>query len=141
MKSQYPVLPDYRLSWRSIQVEPIPHSGERIGVGAIVKGEDQSLIAANLVPVQRLKDIYGKEFGGRIAEALQFCIDAAEKFYSENPLSCDWTPPLERFYLGSETTTLAENIDQGLRLSAMHSSSFCVALNVKKSETETGQAG
>lgn len=40
MKSQYPVLPDYRLSWRSIQVEPIPHSGERIGVGAIVKGED-----------------------------------------------------------------------------------------------------
>ena len=134
MKSKFPALPDYRLSWRSIQVEPIPHSGERIGVGAIVKGEDQSLIATNLVPIQKLKNIYGEDFGGRLADALKFCTDAAEKFYSQNPLSCDWTPPLERFYLGCEITTLANNLEEGVQLSARRSSSFSVALNAGKAK-------
>ena len=134
MKSQYPAPPEYGLSWRSIQVEPIPHSGERISVGTVVKGEDQSLIAAKLLPIQKLKKIYGEEFGRRIGEALQFCIDAAEKFYSLNPLSSNWTPPLEGFYLGNETTTLARNIDDGLLVSAMHCSSFSVAFNTEKAK-------
>ena len=132
MKSQFPKLPEYGLSWRSIQVEPIPHSGERISVGTVVKGEDQSLIVAKLLPVQKLKKIYGEEFGKRIGDALQFCVDAAEKFYSLNPLSSNWTPPLDRFYLGNEKATLAKNIDDGLLVSAMHSSSFSVAFNAEK---------
>lgn len=132
MKSEYPSLPSYGLSWRSIQVEPIPHSGERITVGTVVKGEDQLLIAAKLIPVQKLKKIYGESFGRRIGEALQFCVDAAEKFYAFNPLSFDWSPPLEGFYLGKEVTTLAKDIDDGLLLSALHSSSFSVAFNAEK---------
>lgn len=135
MKSQFPKLPEYGLSWRSIQVEPIPHSGERISVGTIVKGEDQSLIVAKLLPVQKLKKIYGNEFGRRIGDALQFCVDAAEKFYSKNPLSSDWTPPLDGFHLGNEKATLAKNIDDGLLVSAMHSSSFSVAFNAEKVKT------
>lgn len=135
MKSQYPTPPKYGLSWRSIQVEPIPHSGERISVGMVVKGEDRSLIVAKLLPVQKLKKIYGEEFGKRIGGALQFCVDAAEKFYSVNPLSSSWTPPLEGFYLGNEKITLAKNIDDGLLVSAMHSSSFSVAFNVEKVKT------
>ena len=127
MKSQYPVPPSYGLSWRSIQVEPIPLSGERIAVGTVVKGEDQSLIVAKLIPFQKLKKVYGEEFGRRIGDALQYCIDAAEKFYSLHPLSSQWTPPLEGFYLGKEVTTLAKNMEDGLLLSAMQSSSFSVA--------------
>ena len=134
MKSQYPVPPSYGLSWRSIQVEPIPLSGERIAVGTVVKGEDQSLIVAKLIPFQKLKKVYGEEFGRRIGDALQYCIDAAEKFYSLNPLSSQWTPPLEGFYLGKEVTTLAKNMEDGLLLSAMHSSSFSVAFNAEQAK-------
>ena len=134
MKSQYPAPPNYGLSWRSIQVEPIPLSGERIAVGTVVKGEDQLLIVAKLIPFQKLKKVYGEEFGRRIGDALQYCIDAAEKFYSLNPLSSQWTPPLEGFYLGKEVTTLAKNMEDGLLLSAMHSSSFSVAFNAEQAK-------
>ncbi len=132
MNSQYPTLPGYGLSWRSIQVEPIPHSDERITIGTVVKGEDQALIAAKLIPVQKLKKIYGKEFGKRIGDALELCVDAAEKFYSLNPLSSGWSPPLEGFYLGKENSTLAKSIEDGLLVSAMHSSSFSVAFEAEK---------
>ena len=135
MKSQYPSPPNYGLSWRNIQVEPIPHSGERIAIGTVVKGEDQLLIAAKLISVQKLKKMYGEEFGRRIGDALQCCVDAAEKFYSLNPLASKWTPPLEGFYLGKEITTLAKNIEDGLLLSAMHSSSFSAAFNAEKAKT------
>ena len=135
MKSQYPTLPDYGLSWRSIQVEPILHSGERITIGTVVKGEDQALIAARLIPVLKLKKIYGEKFGRRIGDALKLCVDAAEEFYSLNPLSSGWTPPLEGFYLGKENSTLANDIEDGLLVSAMHSSSFSVALNAEKAKT------
>lgn len=132
MKSPFPKLPDYRLSWRSIQIEPIAHSGERISVGAIVKGEDQSLIVAPLVPVQKLEITFGEKFGRHMGEALQFCVDAAEKFYSKNLLSCDWVPPLERFYLGNEIATFVNNIDEGLWLAATHSSSLSFTLHAEQ---------
>lgn len=134
MKFQYPTLPGYGLSWRSIQVEPIPHSGERITIGTVVKGEDQALMAAKLVLVHNLKKIYGKEFGTRIGDALELCVNAAEKFYSLNPLSSSWSPPLEGFYLGKENSTLAKDFEEGWLVSAMHSSSFSVAFDAEKAK-------
>lgn len=132
MNSRFPSLPDYGLSWRSLQVEPITNSGERITIGSIVKGEDRALIAAKLVDGSKLRKLYGQEVGRRIADALQLCIDAAEEFYKTNPLSSSWSPPLEGFYLGSEQNTIAKDIEEGLLISAMHSSSFSVAYEEEK---------
>ena len=134
MKPRYPAPPNYGISWRSIQAEPVPLSGERIAVGTVVKGEDRLLMVARLIPVRRLKKIFGEELGRRIGDALQCCIDAAEKFYSLHPLSSPWTPPLEGFHLGKEVTTLAKNMEDGLLQSAMHSSSFSAAFHAEQAK-------
>lgn len=128
MKTTFPKLPSYGFSWRSIQIEPIPDSGERITVGTIVKGNDQALIAAKLIPAQKLKSIYGPEFGTRINDALALCVEKAEKYYSAHPLSNKWEPPLEGFYLNELHSSVAEDIENSLTIAAMHSSSFSVSL-------------
>jgi len=135
MKSSFPKLPDYEFSWRSIQVEPVPFSGERITLGTLVKGSDQALIAAKLIPAPKLKKMYGQEFGDRIADALALCIRSAEEFYGNKPLSSNWTPPLEGFYIGEVNSSLAENIEEGLQRAAMYCSSFSVSIEVTKLNT------
>lgn len=132
MSSNYPKLPEYGFSWRSILIEPIPSSGERIAVGAVVKGEDQALITAKLIPSQKLRNMYGQEFGRRIADALSICIDYAEKYYDSSPMSNDWLPPLEGFYLSDLGSSVAENIEEGLLVAAMYCSSFSVSLEAER---------
>lgn len=137
MTLSFPELPNYGFSWRSIQIEPVPLSGERITLGAIVKGDDRELLAAKLISKPHLKKIYGREFGARLAEALSLCINHAEKFYTANPLSNKWTPPLDRFYIGELHSTVAENIEEGLLRAARQSSSFGVSLEVEKTGSTT----
>ena len=137
MTLSFPELPKYGFSWRSIQIEPVPLSGERITLGAIVKGDDQELLAAKLISKPHLKKIYGREFGARLAEALSLCINHAEQFYTANPLSNKWTPPLDRFYIGELHSTVAENIEEGLLRAARQSSSFSVSLEVEKTGSTT----
>lgn len=124
MKIDFPKLPEYEFSWRSLQIEPIPLSGERITLGAVIKGGDHAFIAAKLVHAEKLKKMYGDQFGTGIADALNICIKSAENFYSNKPLSMDWEPPLEGFHLGKINSSLAENIEEGLLRAAMYCSSF-----------------
>ncbi|MCY4360920.1 MAG: hypothetical protein OXE42_01850 [Gammaproteobacteria bacterium] len=140
MSASYPELPGYGFSWRSIQIEPVPVSGERITLGAIVKGDNQELLAAKVVSKPHLRKIYGREFGARIAEALSLCINHAEKYYSTNPLSNKWSPPLDRFYVGELHSSVAENIEEGLSRAARQSSSFSVSLEEEKTGSSTSPA-
>ena len=128
MKSMFPPIPSYSFSWRTLQIEPIPTSGERITMGLVLKGDDQALIAARLVSSSKLKKMYGSEMGGRIADALSMCIDGAEKFYTYQSLAGVWSPPLEGFYLGEVRSSLAENIEDALLNASRHSSSIGLAM-------------
>ena len=56
------------------------------------------LMVARQISAWGLKK-FGEAHGRRIEDAVQCCMDAAEKFYSLHPLSSPWTPPLERFEL------------------------------------------
>ena len=123
----FPKLPDYGFSWRSVQVEPTHASGERLTVGLIVEGENRELIAAELLPASRLRRIYGREFGKRIADALKLCIHYAEKFYKVNPLSIVWSPPLEGFFLSEIQSSVGESLEDSLTQAAVHCSSFSVS--------------
>ncbi|MDO9519302.1 MAG: hypothetical protein Q7L19_03690 [Pseudohongiella sp.] len=134
MKSAFPSIPDYSFSWRSLQIEPIPMSGERITMGLVLKGDDQALIAARLVPSSRLKKMYGLEMGERIADALSLCVDRAEKFYSRQPLAGVWSPPLEGFYLGELKSSLAVNIEDALLIASQYSSSLGLAMSLENTE-------
>ena len=117
----FPSLPEYSYFWRSIQIEPIPNSDERITLGAIVKGDDGLLMVAKLVPATRLKTIFGKVFGGRIAGALNICVASAEAYFSNQPLTRDWRPPLEGFLVSGTRSSVAENIEDGLLMAARNS--------------------
>lgn len=132
MKKSFPKLPTYSFSWRSLQIEPIPHSGERITVGTIVKGNDNALIAARLIPASRMKKLYGSEFALRISDALHLCIESAERHFSDNPLASSWKPVLEGFYLGKLNHSVARDLEDGLLTAALHSSSFSVAMELEK---------
>jgi hypothetical protein len=132
MTIKFPQLPKYEFSWRSLQVEPVPLSGERITLGTIVKGGDQALIAAKLIHKDKLKKMFGDQFGGGIADALSICINSAENFYSNKPLSTEWIPPLDGFHIGKINSSLAVNIEEGLFRAAMHCSSFSFVSDAQK---------
>jgi hypothetical protein len=136
MKELFPALPPYEFSWRSIQIEPTPSSGERITLGTILKGADQVLIAAKLIPDSRLKVFYGESFGKRISEALNICIKSAESFYSSHQLSHSWTPPLEGFFQGELKTSFAENLEDGLTVAAMYCSSYSLSHELEKMDED-----
>ncbi len=111
---KFPNLPDYKFSWRSIQVEPIPHSGERITLGAIIQGEDNALMVARLVPKTKLNSLFGKEFSSRISEALNMAIKSSETFYSGNKLHDNWIPPLDGFFASVVRESVAINIEKAV---------------------------
>src|SRR5690554_4372713 len=134
MNTVFPAIPDYAFSWRSLQIEPISMSGERITIGIILKGDDQALIAARLVPSSRLRKMYGTEMAERISDALSLCIEQAEKFYARQSLAGVWSPPLEGFYLGEHKSSLAENIDDALLNASRYSSSIALAMSREDSE-------
>ena len=140
MKLKFPGLPKDEYSWRSIQVEPIPSSGERITLGTVVKGADKSLIAAKLVNYSKLKSIYGKEFSKRIFDALSLCINSAEEYYKNNSLNVDWTPPLEGFYISTLNSSVANDIEEGLLRAAMFCSSFSASYEFEKDNEKGGRA-
>lgn len=134
MKKPFPKLPSYEFNWRSIQVEPIPFSGERITLATLVKGGDQAFIAAKLIHSEKIKKIYGNDFGASISDALSLVLRSAEEFYLHKPLSTNWTPPLEGFFTGQLNSSLSQNIEDALFVAAMHSSSFSAAVEAAKDE-------
>lgn len=139
MNKSFPELPEYAFSWRSLQVEPIPLSGERITIGAIIKGSDNALVAAKLIPSFRIRKMYGAEFGNRISDAVSVCLEFAEKFYSSNSLARDWTPPLQGFYLNKVNSSVASDIEEGLLRAALHCSSFYASIEAEKFSSASGR--
>lgn len=133
MKNKFPKLPGYEFTWRSLQLEPVPFSGERITLAVLVKGWDKSLIIAKLVNNEKLRRFFGPEFTNRIVDSLSLCMYSAETFYKNKDLSATWNPPLEGFFLGKQGSSLAENIEDAVFRAAVSCSSFSVSTQLEKS--------
>lgn len=137
MEIVFPSLPKYEFAWRSVQVEPIPYSGERITLGVILRGNDDALIVINLVPQSKLKSVFGKSFGSRIYEAYRICARHAESFYTKKSLFDVWAPPLEGFLLGEAEESAASNIEEALSRAAKKCSSLSVSSDLAEAEKES----
>lgn len=135
MKNKFPKLPGYEFTWRSLQIEPVPFSGERITLGVLVKGWDKSLIIAKLVNNEKLKRFFGQEFTSRIIDSLSLCMYSAESFYKDKDLSANWNPPLDGFFLGRQGSSVAENIEDAIYRAAMQCSSFSVSIDADRSSS------
>lgn len=133
MKNKFPKLPGYEFTWRSLQIEPVPFSGERITLAVLIKGWDKSLIIAKLVNNDKLRRFFGPEFTKRIIDSLSLCMYSAESFYKDKDLTANWNPPLEGFHLGKSGSSIAENIEDAIFRAAMYCSSYSVSLEAEKS--------
>lgn len=125
----FPKLPTYNFSWRSIHVEPVPFSGERISLATIVRGEDRQFLAARTITELSIRGMFGQEFGTHISDSLGICLSNAEQFFSTRPVERDWEPYLEGFYLGDVKHSLANSFEEALMIAASQSSSFNLALH------------
>ena len=132
MKNKFPELPKFEFAWRSLQIEPLPFSGEKITLGLLIKGGDKTLIAAKLVHKEKLKKMFGNEFGSGISDALSLCIHSAETYYCNKDLSTNWTPPLEGFQVGKIRSSVADNMEDAIFRAAMYCSSFTASVEVEK---------
>lgn len=129
----FPSLPEYNFTWRPIYAEPISHSGERITIGIMAKGADEAFIAYRIASASKIKSAFGKQLGSRLLDAVNLCLNSAESFYGNNPLSFEWAPPLEGFAAGQEKPSLANSIDEGALIVASQASSLYLGMLADKS--------
>ena len=128
MRDLFPKLPTYSFAWRSIYVEPMPSTGERISLATIVKGEDSQFQAVRTITELKIRVLFGQKIRMGINGALGVCLTSAEKFFRANPFDSNWEPPIERFYLGEMKHSLANSFDEALTIAVSQSSSFGFAL-------------
>ncbi len=136
----FPTLPSYKFSWRSIFVEPTQFSEERICVGVVLKGEDQTLMTLKLIPNTKLKSFYGTRFSARLIDAIKYSIVDSESYYQSNQLSKEWIPSYDGFFLGKERSSLAENIADAAIKAAITSSSYALAFEMEKNSIDSSHS-
>ncbi|MCY3689291.1 MAG: hypothetical protein OXI17_07525 [Gammaproteobacteria bacterium] len=127
MITEFPSLPDFGFSWRSLQVEPVRMSGERITLAAILKADEGALLVPRFVSWEKLKSLYGETYGRELEKALSICLSRAEEHYSTSPIFADWLPPIEGFYLGDPKHSLASDITEAVLVAGRHCSSISLA--------------
>lgn len=132
MALKFPELPSYRFYWKSIQLEPIPNSGERFTLGAIVKGEDGELIVAKLIPKTKLNSMFGGRIAARFNDALNLVTKSAESHYSRNNILEKWNSPIDGFYISEAMKGVSKDIETALELSVKNCSSLSLVLADKK---------
>ena len=130
MKAKFPGLPDFGFSWRSLQVEPVRLSGERITLAAILKTDQGALLVSRFVDWRKLKSLYGEKYGGELEKALSICLARAEEHYRTRPIFSEWFPPIEGFHLGGPKHSLAKDMTEAILVAGRHCSSISLAFQL-----------
>jgi len=124
-----PVPPKFGFSWRNLLVEPIPFSGERISIAAIVKADDGTVFIPKFISKQKFENLFGIEYGNRVSGMLDMCIDCAENHFRRNPIFIDWKPPIERFFVGQAEHSVAMDLEDAIVIVGKYCSSINLAEN------------
>ncbi len=127
MRTGFPEPPKFGFSWRNLLVEPIPLSDERISLAAIVKADEGALLVPRFVARRKLQSLFGTNFGVRIADALDVCVECAEEHYQRNPIYLDWKPPIDSFHVGKAEHSVATDLEEAILVAGKYCSSIGVA--------------
>ncbi len=138
MNTEFPRLPDFGFSWRSLQVEPVRLSGERITLAAIVKSDEGALLVPRFASWEKLRNLYGEKYGRELEKALSICLTKAEEHFRKSPIFAEWLPPIEGFYLGDPKHSVANDMTEAIMVAGRHSSSISLASQLM--ETASGSA-
>ena len=135
MNTAFPRLPKFGFSWRSLQVEPLRLSDERITMGAIVKADEGALLVPRFVSWGKLRNLYGEKYGRELEKALSLCLIRAEKHYRSRPIFTDWLPPIEGFLLGNPKHSVANDMTEAILVVGRHCSSISMASQLAESSS------
>lgn len=132
MRAGFPEPPEYGFSWRNLLVEPVPFSGERISLAAIIKTDDGSLAVHKFVGQRKLRSLFGEKFGESMREALSLCMECAEEFFQRNPIYSDWKPPMKSFHIGAAEHSVANDLEEAILVAGRHCSSISMAEQMER---------
>ena len=132
MRSGFPELPECGFSWRSLLVEPVPFSGERISLAAIIRTDDGALAVHRFVGQRKLRSLFGEKFGESMKEALDLCMECAEDFFQRNPIYSNWKPPMKSFHIGPAEHSVANDLEEAILVAGRHCSSISAAEQMER---------
>lgn len=124
MRPGFPQPPEYGFSWRNLLFEPVPFSGERISLAAIVKTDDGYLAVPKFVSQRKLRSLFGEPLGENMKEAMSLCIECAEEFFQRNPIYGSWKPPMKSFHIGVAEHSVASDLEEAILVAGRHCSSI-----------------
>ena len=131
----FPKLPIYIYSWRSIQYDPMLGTDEHITLAVIVKGKDGSLVVDRLVPELKLKQIFNAKHGRLLNNQLNICVASAKSYFSSRSLAEDWQPPLDCFLLGKTRNSVAADLPDAVVMASKNSSVLHIAHDLGAAST------
>jgi len=140
MNKAFPTLPDFGFSWRSLQVEPVRHSGERITLGAVVKADEGAVFVSKFLNWGKLKTLYGESYGRELEQALSICVSNAKKHFEKSPIFSNWEPPIEGFLLGETKHSLANDMSEAILVAGRLCSSISFASQIAQPSATASKA-
>ncbi len=127
MRFGFPDPPNFGFSWRNLFVEPVPFSGEKISVAAIVKTDDGTLIVPKFVSRHKFRSLFGARFSAHVSDMLEICIECAEEHFQKNPIYLDWKPPISSFHIGETEHSMAVDLEEAVLIVGKCCSSIFVS--------------
>lgn len=132
MNLTFPDLPNYKFRWRSVYVEPVPASGERVCIAIVLQSEEGVTRSRRVVGLSKINSVFGVQLSHRINDALSSCLNSIDNYYGSNNISSNWRPSLEGFYLSNIKESLANDINEALIFASVKSSSIYLGADIEK---------
>ncbi|MGB3610676.1 MAG: hypothetical protein WA987_09915 [Cellvibrio sp.] len=132
----FPAVPSYRGRWRTIYLEPIIGSGERIAIAIVAIGSDRRLKVAQAIRVELLDCLYGVQ-AGNIQSMIDWIISSLHNSYKSKGNLDNWNPPFGGVSCSAFAEAADHDIDgiikQAVRFTASLSN---IAMDAEREEEE-----
>lgn len=132
----FPVIPSYSGHWRTIYLEPIIGSGERIAIVVFAIGSDRRLKVAQSIRVELLDCLYGLQ-AGNIQSMIDWIILSLHDAYKSKGNLDNWIPPFGGVTCGAFIEAADHDIDGILKQAVRFTASLSnIALDADRTEEE-----
>jgi hypothetical protein len=135
LNSLFPELPKFSGWWRTVYLEPIVGSGERIAIAVLACGQNEFKVT-QAIRNELLDCLYGQQ-SENMRSMISWVIDTIRKEFKQFNSLEKWVSPFEGVTLGNQTTARGQNLDEILRQAVRFTSSLSsLSLDAERSEDE-----
>jgi len=135
LNSLFPELPTTSGWWRTVYLEPIIGSGERIAI-AVLAGSDKEFKVIQAIRSELLDCLYGQQ-SDNMRSMIAWIIDSINKEFKQFKSLEQWVSPFEGVVLSDMTIARGQNLDEILRQAVRFTSSLSsLSLDAERSDDE-----